>query len=104
MPINNNNEWFYNTHIELHRISSEVENQNQVFNAMKRTLKENTKKIKCQSKCYLFRQLKSNIGTNDVEYAVKCLHGSCSNSIKKIIKIKMMRQEISQAYEELHSS
>ena len=103
MPYNNSIH-IQRTHAEIHRISSEAENQDQVFTAMKHEIKENEKKMKCQSKCYLLRQLKSiKIGTNDVEHAIRRLQHKCSDSLRMKIKMNMMRQKVSQAYEELRN-
>ena len=70
---------------------------------MKRVIKENDKKMRNQSKCYLLRQLKSmKIGANDVEHTVRRI--TASDHFKTQTKLKMMRQKIAGAYELLRQS
>ena len=67
---------------------------------MKQMIKENTKKIRCQCKCYVLRQLKNTkTGTNDVEHTLMRIADHCSNNFKMQIRMKMMRHKIAGAYE-----
>ena len=105
MPYNQNKTNYRTLFAEIKQISTNTENQNQVFAAMKRVIKDNRRKIQCQCKCNLLKRLRTlKIGTNDVEYVVMKLRNKCSNSFNMNLKMKMMRRKISEAYELLRKA
>jgi len=86
---------------EFNQLCMNLENQNQVFEAMICTTTKSMKKIKQQGVCDLLKRLrKNNVATNEVEHGVNKLCKLWSSNQKNGLKRKLMRHKISDAISE----
>ena len=84
---------------DLKLLCNDINNQDQVYEAMIRTTTKSMIKIKLQGIYDLLRKLRSNdVGTNEVEHGLVKLCKLWSNKQKLQLKRKMMRHKISDAY------